>query len=65
MTGDNYCCDRFKESVQEGKFVRAEEPDETEWYMPGWLHIYFCPFCGVPVKDKGFGSYGETVNSGK
>lgn len=49
MTGAKYCCDRFGESVQEGKIVKAEEPDETEWYMPEWLHIYFCPFCGASV----------------
>ncbi len=59
MTGAKYCCARFEESVQEGKIVRAEDPDETEWYMPEWLHIYFCPFCGASVKGKGFGGYSE------
>ena len=22
-------------------------PDETEWYVDGWVHLYFCPFCGT------------------
>jgi hypothetical protein len=52
-----YCCERFKETVEEGKFEKAEEQDETEWYMPEWLHIYFCPFCGASVKGSGFGNY--------
>jgi hypothetical protein len=63
MTGAKYCCDRFEESVQAGKIVRAEDPDETEWYMPEWLHIYFCPFCGASVKGKGFECCDETVKS--
>lgn len=63
MIGDKYCCDRFEDSVQEGKFVRAEDPDETEWYMPEWLHIYFCPFCGASVKGRGFGRCSETAKS--
>jgi len=29
-----YCCERFKETVEEGKFEKAEEQDESEWYMP-------------------------------
>jgi hypothetical protein len=61
MADSDFCCDRFKESVQEAKFLRAEEQDETEWYMPEWLHIYFCPFCGTSVKCRGFGSYNEAA----
>jgi hypothetical protein len=79
---DNYCCLRFKESVDEGKFVYVgnkgllrrdvvvwhfdqkyegkvyadnKDIDETEWFMPEWLHIYYCPFCGTYIKGKGFG----------
>ncbi len=54
MTRLEFCCDRFKESVEEDKFKRAEDFDETEWYMREWLHIYFCPFCGASVKGRGF-----------
>jgi hypothetical protein len=53
-----FCCERFRESVVEGKIERSEDPnDETEWYFPEWLHIYYCPFCGTPVKSEGFGAY--------
>lgn len=50
----SYCCDRFKDSVEEGKIVHSEEFDETEWYFPEWLHLYFCPFCGTNIKGRGF-----------
>lgn len=50
-------CDRFEESVKENIFVHAgDEPDETEWFMPEWLHIYYCPFFGTYIAGKGFGS---------
>ena len=52
-----YCCDRFSDSVKEGKFKRALQDDETEWFMPEWLHIYFCPFCGSSVKGNGWGNF--------
>ena len=57
MVVADFCCERFKESVQVGKFEKAEEQDETEWYIPEWLHIYFCPFCGTSLKGSGFGTY--------
>jgi hypothetical protein len=53
----SYCCVRFKESVREGKFVHALGPDETEWFMPEWFHIYYCPFCGKLVKGRGTGTF--------
>ncbi|GAB6147335.1 hypothetical protein [Desulfocicer niacini] len=53
----SFCCNSFKKSVEEGKFEKAEEDDETEWFMPEWYHIYFCPFCGSSIKGKGFGTY--------
>ncbi len=59
----NYCCKRFKESVEEGKFVRSSGVDETEWFIPEWLHIYYCPFCGTLVKGKGTGSYDKNHHS--
>jgi len=51
------CCSRFREGVAEGKIVRAAGLDETEWFFPEWVHIYYCPFCGILVKGKGFGNY--------
>jgi hypothetical protein len=51
-----YCCDSFEEGVREKRIVRAKGFDETEWYFPEWLHLYFCPFCGTTVKGKGFGT---------
>lgn len=55
----HYCCNRFQDSVIEGKFQHSNEPDETEWFMPEWLHIYYCPFCGESIRGKGFGSYDQ------
>ena len=37
--------------------MRASGVDETRWFMPEWLHIYYCPFCGTFVKERGFGTY--------
>jgi len=54
-----YCCPRFKNSVKEGKFTYAYKYnkgiDETQWIIPGWYHLYYCPFCGKYIKGKGFG----------
>jgi len=50
-----YCCDRFKDTVLEKKVLRAKGFDETEWYFPEWLHLYFCPFCGSNIQGNGFG----------
>lgn len=44
-------------SVREGKIVRSKGVDETQWFFPKWLHIYYCPFCGTLVKGKGTGRY--------
>lgn len=79
----DYCCLRFKESVEEKKFlsindnkllkrnmivwhidhkyngkkyINNKKIDETQWFMPEWLHIYYCPFCGTYIKGKGFGT---------
>ena len=52
-----HCCNRFKESVKEKFIIRAIGYDETEWYFDGWLHLYYCPFCGTNIKGKGFGEY--------
>lgn len=50
-----YCCLEFEDSVKEGKFIHSKNYDETEWFMPEWLHIYYCPFCGSFIKGNGFG----------
>lgn len=50
-----YCCESFEESVIEGKIMKSENMDETEWYFPEWLHIYYCPFCGANIKGEGYG----------
>ncbi len=55
-----HCCARFEESVREGIFVHAPAGDETEWFMPKWLHIYYCPFCGTLVKGKGTGDFDKS-----
>ena len=52
-----FCCQRFKDSVLEGKILRSEDDDETEWYFPEWLHLYYCPFCGRNIKGTGFGEF--------
>ena len=57
MKTKKYCCVRFKESVEEGFIVRASPGDETDWYLPEWLHIYYCPFCGSNVKGSGYGQF--------
>ena len=51
-----YCCSRFDNCVKNGEIMHADDmPDETEWYIPRWYHIYFCPFCGANIKGEGFG----------
>jgi hypothetical protein len=52
-----YCCSRFSESVGGKVFIHSSDDDETEWFMPEWLHIYYCPFCGAFIKGKGWGEY--------
>jgi hypothetical protein len=52
-----HCCKTFQESVDTKKIIRAEDPDETEWYFPKGFHLYFCPFCGTNVQGRGFAKY--------
>ena len=59
-----YCCVLFEESVKEKKFLHAKGCDETEWHIPEWHHIYYCPFCGTNVKGKGFGTYDKDHSRG-
>ncbi len=50
-----YCCDRFRQSVMEKKVIRSDKDDETEWFFPEWLHLYYCPFCGQSIKGEEWG----------
>jgi hypothetical protein len=58
------CCERFRESYEQGEISYAYESthdiDETEWYVNGFHHLYFCPFCGAFIKGHGYGSYERT-----
>jgi len=48
-----YCCERFRETVDEGLFLKAEVQSETEWYMAEGPHMYYCPFCGTDIRKNG------------
>jgi len=61
MAKTRVCCRSFKESVEEKKFIHSKGVDETEWYIPEWYHIYFCPFCGTNIKGKGFGKLDKNL----
>jgi hypothetical protein len=52
-----YCCERFQECVAEKSIVYCEEQDETEWAVPEFYHLYYCPFCGSFIKGRGWGEY--------
>ena len=54
-TANKYCSKSFQESVKEKIFVHSSGKDETEWFMPKWFHIYYCPFCRAFIKGKGTG----------
>lgn len=49
------CCTKFEECVKRGEIAHSDEFDETEWYVPNWYHLYYCPFCGKFIKGKGYG----------
>ncbi|WP_224981294.1 hypothetical protein [Geomonas agri] len=52
--------------MAEGKIEKANDlPDETEWLLPEWLHIYYCPFCGSFIKGEGFGTYHEEAKKAR
>ncbi|MBI4833841.1 MAG: hypothetical protein HY811_03330 [Planctomycetes bacterium] len=54
-----YCCGRFKDAVKEEEFISAyrygKGIEETSWVIPGFYHLYFCPFCGTYIKGRGYG----------
>jgi hypothetical protein len=63
------CCERFNEWYQSGEICYAYEGnqaiDETEWYIDGIGHLYYCPFCGAFIKGYGFGNYDEKYSPNK
>ncbi len=52
------CCDRFYEAYVADEISHAYEEhseiDETEWFISGLWHLYFCPFCGTSIVGRGF-----------
>jgi len=65
MSEVTYCCKRFKDTVEEGVFIKVKNYDETEWIISELFHIYFCPFCGSHVKGEGFGDSDVNPNPEK
>ncbi|MFC1646025.1 hypothetical protein ACFL2Y_02470 [Candidatus Omnitrophota bacterium] len=56
-----YCCQRFAEYVKEKEIIYSTN-DETEWFVPNFGHLYFCPFCGAFIKGKGWGNYDKLLS---
>lgn len=60
------CCGRFVEAVKEKEIVysysESNDMDETAWFISGFWHLYFCPFCGKNIKGPGFGVYDEQTS---
>ncbi|ATW24575.1 hypothetical protein [Candidatus Formimonas warabiya] len=55
-----FCCERLKDAYEEidpdhEVLVFTEEFDETQWFISGLAHLYFCPFCGSYIAGNGFG----------
>jgi hypothetical protein len=52
------CCKRFYEAYLADEISHAyevhSEIDETEWFISGLWHLYYCPFCGTFIKGRGF-----------
>lgn len=57
---ENFCCERFHDCYKEREILFAyadtQEIDETQWYVEGFFHLYYCPFCGASIKGRGFGN---------
>jgi hypothetical protein len=60
-----YCCNRFQETVKEQYIIKSRGLDETAWHLKGWLHIYYCPFCGTNTKGKGYGEFDIDIEKQK
>lgn len=58
---EKICCERFQDFYETGEIVFAyadtQEIDETQWFIDGLAHLYYCPFCGEYIKGRGFGVY--------
>jgi hypothetical protein len=58
---EKICCELFKEWYETSEIVFAyaetQEIDETQWFVDGFAHLYYCPFCGEYIKGRGFGNY--------
>lgn len=50
-----FCCEQFKAAYSNNEIMHADDFDETEWYIPEWYHLFYCPFCGKYIKGQGFG----------
>jgi hypothetical protein len=61
MAKKKYCCGRFADGVDNNEITFAGEKDETEWIINNLWHIYYCPFCGSPVKGNGWGEYDKNM----
>ena len=62
-----FCCDTFKDMYEifdpeHEILVFTHKFDETQWYIRGLAHLYFCPFCGSYIVGKGFGEKVEPIN---
>lgn len=60
MVEITFCCERLKDMYEENDpnheiLVYTRDFDETQWYINGLGHLYFCPFCGCYIKGEGFG----------
>ena len=49
----SYCCDMFRDAVDEGLFLEAEVAHAAQWYMAEGPHVYYCPFCGTDIRKNG------------
>jgi hypothetical protein len=60
---EDVCCERFLEAYKAGEISHSYKKhtaiDETEWYINGLWHLYYCPFCGGSIKGRGTGDYDE------
>lgn len=55
-----FCCKRLKDAYEvidqnHEILVFTRRYDETQWYISGLAHLYFCPFCGSYIAGEGFG----------
>lgn len=62
-----FCCERLKDIYEEVDpkhkiIVFTKKFDETQWYIRGLAHLYFCPFCGSYIAGNGFGKPVEPFN---